>query len=77
MHIHECVHIYSIARQIRLSNEILHFSILIIKPFLSISDATVEMFIPTFFFGLCENKIYSMESFDAESFGARNIDTCQ
>lgn len=30
-----------------------------------------------FFFGLCENKIYSMESFDAESFGARNIDTCQ
>lgn len=34
MHIHECVHIYSIARQIRVSNEILHFSILMEKYFL-------------------------------------------
>lgn len=34
MHIHECVHIYSIARQIRVSNGILQFSILMEKYFL-------------------------------------------
>lgn len=32
---------------------------------------------PSFQFPSDATEIYSMESFDAESFGARNIDTCQ